>query len=762
MSPANGQVEVGFFNRLIETRPTVSRSVRRCYRGGLEGTMAGIPKSGVADKIREIDGQESHGKSDTMASNHNSGAEEKIRDVRDQESNSMSDWGKSDRIRKIERLLVIYGGQKECQAEHKEDQAEHKEGPAEHKEGQAEQNGGRAQQNGGQSEHNGGQAEQNGGRAQQNEGQSEQNGGQGKVLIMKLTACRRKPDEQYTPEQWQFGLHNRNVQASTTVTSYPESEGMKLRLAAACNLKPFTWDTFCAHVVDKPEKTMISYGLDHRVTIFNRKEVQYLLTLDALTLLLVLTRHVLGSSELVNILAKDTKAMDSLLLPKMPSSNMPPSNMPLESSSMPSSYMPPSTMPLESSNMPLEPSNMSFIGLSDDLFLLENQVPMALLTKVMNKCSEILNDQKKPFSPQKLLDSSLKAIAKQMCLSVFTGPTIDKEELEASIEAKFPVGELEKCAHIFSCAYRILCTPTTSVVKQPGSASFYQQLLAMFGFDSQNATKSHLVCATNSGAHQKPDNPSERSPDERLIDISSTSKTGEHEEHQDHILKSATKLKKAGIRFKACRGTRRKREGHEEHQDNIFKSATKLKKAGIPIIACCGMLDKVDFEDGCLYLPIVILEDRTESYFRNLTMYEMFDETDLLWRGGDRPFTNYIQLMGQLIKKKEDVEHLIDKGVIVNGLVTIENAFDMWNKLQKGLPNTPYSKCYQHIVSEVNEKCKSTVSVVRTEFYELFCSRPWLVIGALTAIVVTLATLVQIYTAIIGSDRMLPRFPSGG
>jgi hypothetical protein len=324
-----------------------------------------------------------------------------------------------------------------------------------------------------------------------------------------------------------------------------------------------------------------------------------------------------------------------------------------------------------------------------------------------------------------------------MCLSAFIGPncpTDHKEKFEKSIKEKFPKGELEKCAHIFSCAYRILCTPTTIVVEQPVSAtttnsggSFYQQLLAMFGFDSQNATKSHLVGATKSGAHQKPDNPSERSSVERLIDISSTSNTRKH-----------------------------------EHEDNILKSATKLKKAGIRIEESCGMLDEVAFKNGCLYLPIVILEDRTESYFRNLTMYEMFDETDLLWRGGDRPFTNYIQLMGQLIKKKEDVEHLIDKRVIVNGLVTIENAFDMWNKLQKGLPNTKYSKRYQLIVSEVNQKCKSTVSVMRTEFYELFCSRPWLVIGALTAIFVTLATLIQTYTAIIGSDRMLPRFPGGG
>ncbi len=62
----------------------------------------------------------------------------------------------------------------------------------------------------------------------------------------------------------------------------------------------------------------------------------------------------------------------------------------------------------------------------------------------------------------------------------------------------------------------------------------------------------------------------------------------------------------------------------------------------------------------------------------------------------------------------------------------------------------------------VNKKCNSTVSVMRIEFYELFCSRPWLVVGCLKAIVVTPAALIQTYIAIIDSDRMLLRFPGGG
>jgi hypothetical protein len=288
--------------------------------------MAGIPNSGVADKIREIDVQESHWKPDTMASSHNSGVEEKIRDSGDQESNWTSDWRKSEQIRKIQTSLVKYAGQNE---------------------------------------------------------------GQGEVLIMKLPACRRKPVEQFTPEQWQFGLHNRDLQASTTVMSYHESESMKLRLAAACKLEPFTWDTFCADVVENPEETMSSYGLDHRVTIFNRKEVQYLLTLDALTLLLIFTRVKRHRPDLVKILAKDTKAMESLLLSRIPTT-----------------------------------------GLLEDLFLVENQVPIALLTKVVNKCYEIMNEQKKRglreleipdlSLPQELLQESLVVVAANMCQLLFT------------------------------------------------------------------------------------------------------------------------------------------------------------------------------------------------------------------------------------------------------------------------------------------------------------------------------------------------------
>jgi hypothetical protein len=113
---------------------------------------------------------------------------------------------------------------------------------------------------------------------------SGQNAG-GDVPIIKLPASLRKPVKCYTPQQWRFGLHNRARQASGS-----ESEVLKISLAAACKLNPDEWDKFCADVVDNPADMMLkSYGIYSSVTERSPQEVQYLLTLDALTVVLVLS-----------------------------------------------------------------------------------------------------------------------------------------------------------------------------------------------------------------------------------------------------------------------------------------------------------------------------------------------------------------------------------------------------------------------------------------------------------------------------------------
>jgi len=115
-----------------------------------------------------------------------------------------------------------------------------------------------------------------------------------------------------------------------------------------------------------------------------------------------------------------------------------------------------------------------------------------------------------------------------------------------------------------------------------------------------------------------------------------------------------------------------KNEGTEYIDGNsIIQSATRLKKVGIRIKGVEGMFDEVAFHKGCLYLLVVKLYDRTESYIRNLVMYEFYDH----FVAKHCALGEYVHLMGDLIKSPEDVKHLIECDVIKKKLVTDKNAF---------------------------------------------------------------------------------------
>jgi len=120
--------------------------------------------------------------------------------------------------------------------------------------------------------------------------------------------------------------------------------------------------------------------------------------------------------------------------------------------------------------------------------------------------------------------------------------------------------------------------------------------------------------------------------------------------------------------------------------------------------------------------------------------------------------------MLELIKTQEDVAYLIDDcKVIRNFLGTHQNAFKMCERLQNGIDLREYSHKFRaKIVDPVNRQCESTPNKMRTEFYDTFCSKPWLAISVITAAVLLLATLIQTYVSVIGSDKSQPHFPRGG
>jgi len=424
------------------------------------------------------------------------------------------------------------------------------------------------------------------------------------VLVMKLPACYRVPSEQYIPKYWHFGLHNRDVPHPS------ESEDLKIALATACELGP--WDEFCFSVLDDPVDVLRAYGLDLSEPKFGMRQVQYILTLDALTIFVLCAHDTFGCVQFEKLKQKVGRLICTRFI------------------------------------------SWGYERVHHDLFLFENQIPIALLTKVISKCYEKWKELN-PSLMNPMLDEILKATAFTMCGFIF----VLSKDHRAKIEKAYPQGELEKYPHILACVLRMLC--------------------------GQNFKK--------------------RSRAAMIITV---------------------------------------------------QSATALKKAGIQIKGIEGVLDEVVFRKRCLFLPIVRLHDPTESFFRNLAMYEYMEYFPSSLHC---PFGEYLRLVIDLIKEVGDVKHLIDCGVIQNELCTDRNAFQMWNNLQSDLSLTCCSEEYEDMVSKINKQCKSSLNVMRTEFNQLFCSRPWYVIGVITATIVTVGTSIQAYTSVIGSDKMQPHFP---
>jgi hypothetical protein len=407
--------------------------------------------------------------------------------------------------------------------------------------------------------------------------QSYKNGAAPEVLIRKVPNYLRVPPEQFTPTEWRFGLHNRELHTSG-------AESLKIAVAGYffADKESDAWDKFCNVVVDDPVRFVRLYGLQDGFTKFSKRQVKYLLALDALFLVRMFTSF------------RGRLKFDLRWYKKC---------------------------------------------LQTDMVLLENQVPMDVLRKVAENM--LTGDWK--------LDRILKYYMEGLRpISFNTSQNPDG--------AHYP--DLVNCSHLLDCLYKTICGPDARKAKGP------------------------------------------------YVPI---------------------------------------------------ESAVNLTLAGIKIKAVPGALNMVSFQGGCLSLPIISIEDTFETVFRNLAIYEGFS----LQRKSHCTVGGYILLMGNLIGNLDDVKLLIKHGVFINYVGPEMAVLDTWRSLNKGFLSGKVSASIIEVGEKINKHCKSRKNVIITEFSQLFCSRPWYVVSAIAVTLVTLATLIQTYTAVIGSNKMRPHFPPG-
>ncbi|KAL8121927.1 hypothetical protein AgCh_018602 [Apium graveolens] len=188
------------------------------------------------------------------------------------------------------------------------------------------------------------------------------------------------------------------------------------------------------------------------------------------------------------------------------------------------------------------------------------------------------------------------------------------------------------------------------------------------------------------------------------------------------------------------------------------RSAGELQAAGVRFDnEPTGMFD-VSFESGLLRLPQLTVNDKTETFFRNVIAFEQC--------GYNRKhISSYIIFMARLINTAEDVELLVKHGIIENLLGKNELVANLFNNLYKEVVEEQtadktsndldgYSKDIIHKWNARWLKWKLHKWLVwKVILMDRYLNNPWVIISVVAAAIIVVLTIVQAVCAILGLKK---------
>ncbi|GKU99428.1 hypothetical protein SLEP1_g12280 [Rubroshorea leprosula] len=193
------------------------------------------------------------------------------------------------------------------------------------------------------------------------------------------------------------------------------------------------------------------------------------------------------------------------------------------------------------------------------------------------------------------------------------------------------------------------------------------------------------------------------------------------------FIRSATELREAGIEFKA---TEKKKNEKWSLFDFKFKKVENKRNEK-------RSLFDIKFKNGILEMPKVIIDDQTDSMYRNLIACEQFDNTKHAF------LTDYILLMDSLINSGKDVELLCKSEIIDNMLGNDELVAGLFNRLGDHTNFSRESFFYAQLFKDVNKHYKSPWNSWMAYLRHKYFNTPWALISFLAAALLLLLTVLQ-------------------
>ncbi|KAK2980051.1 hypothetical protein RJ640_000117 [Escallonia rubra] len=191
-----------------------------------------------------------------------------------------------------------------------------------------------------------------------------------------------------------------------------------------------------------------------------------------------------------------------------------------------------------------------------------------------------------------------------------------------------------------------------------------------------------------------------------------------------------------------------------QEEDEIIRSATELNEAGIRFKKSkTGSLKDISFHGGILRLPLIVVDDATESMFLNQIAFERFHV------GAGNEVTSYIFFMDNIIDNVRDVSLLHSQGIIQNAIGSDKAVAKLFNSLSKDTTLDPDSSL-DAVHKKVHNYCKKPWNVWRANLIHTYFRNPWAILSVIAAIFLFGLTIVQTIYGICSYYSQIASTPS--
>ncbi|KAK9682021.1 hypothetical protein RND81_10G044700 [Saponaria officinalis] len=175
------------------------------------------------------------------------------------------------------------------------------------------------------------------------------------------------------------------------------------------------------------------------------------------------------------------------------------------------------------------------------------------------------------------------------------------------------------------------------------------------------------------------------------------------------------------------------------YTNDRFPSVSNLRAAGVKFKASkkTNLMD-ITFSKGVLQIPPITLWDTSESLYRNMILFEQ-SHIPLL---GSSYIADYMVFLDNLIKTPEDVQILVERKIIDNGMGSDDAVVSLFSgiTIYVAMRKTFYYFDVRKALNEhANTKWNNWKATLKKEYF----GHPWATISVIYALILFILTLIQ-------------------